>query len=501
MSDTLQFEAGHPDADQLTAFAEHVLPAHERQQMLAHLAACARCRGVVLLAQEEVAEAPETVVSLPRPWFAGWKLWVPAGFAAAAMLALTFSLTRQKQLPAARPPVTALDVPPPVAAPLFVAPHAFPLPPTPLPNVKPAIASRATQPGSADKIAPEVVRPPQATPALNNFLASSSSNAAPAPQAGQVASGRAASSGDLVTLNQAQMTAASPPPSSQPPPAPLVVGAAPQALHVSASGPSQQAQQYVGGEVSSQTVQVSAASAGLLTTNAELSTENRTLSLLPSFSLPSRLAVRSTASSGLRMIAVDQAGSLFASMDAGQHWRSVPAKWQGSVRQVALAGSPAQPVFERKMRVFTATAPLAQPDAAGVPATGVELVGLISDPSGAVVPGATVGVIAVDGRTVASTQADRNGQYRLTGFAPGRYRVQVASPGFTSYTRDLTLQAGARVTLPAVLQSGAVSESVTVESNAALLDEADAKPALFQLTTDTGQTWTSTDGEKWKRQP
>ena len=48
MSDLTQF-GQHPDADQLTAFVEHALPPHEREQTLAHLATCEHCRAVVAL--------------------------------------------------------------------------------------------------------------------------------------------------------------------------------------------------------------------------------------------------------------------------------------------------------------------------------------------------------------------------------------------------------------------------------------------------------------------
>jgi Putative zinc-finger len=40
---------GHPDADQLTAFVEQALAAHEREDVLAHLAVCGDCRELVAL--------------------------------------------------------------------------------------------------------------------------------------------------------------------------------------------------------------------------------------------------------------------------------------------------------------------------------------------------------------------------------------------------------------------------------------------------------------------
>lgn len=52
----------HPDADLLTAFAEHSLSPREQELMLAHLAACASCREVVALAGSPLVEpVPEPV--------------------------------------------------------------------------------------------------------------------------------------------------------------------------------------------------------------------------------------------------------------------------------------------------------------------------------------------------------------------------------------------------------------------------------------------------------
>jgi len=47
----------HPDAESLSAFAEHQLPEHQRQPILAHLASCAQCRQILFLAQD--AKEPE----------------------------------------------------------------------------------------------------------------------------------------------------------------------------------------------------------------------------------------------------------------------------------------------------------------------------------------------------------------------------------------------------------------------------------------------------------
>jgi hypothetical protein len=46
----------HPDADLLTAFAEHSLTSREQEQVLAHLAVCGQCRDVVALAGSPLVE-------------------------------------------------------------------------------------------------------------------------------------------------------------------------------------------------------------------------------------------------------------------------------------------------------------------------------------------------------------------------------------------------------------------------------------------------------------
>jgi Putative zinc-finger len=94
MNQTTQ-SGNHPDAESLNAFAEQALTPTEREQVLAHLATCGRCRQVVYLAQQtagvesratEPAASSQQPVSLSPPsrpqfnWLAGWRLaWIPVG--------------------------------------------------------------------------------------------------------------------------------------------------------------------------------------------------------------------------------------------------------------------------------------------------------------------------------------------------------------------------------------------------------------------------------------
>lgn len=76
----------HPDAESLTAFAELLLPAAEREEILAHMSTCGRCREIVFLAQQAVEEdqpepaaaAVDAPVKQRTSWF-NWRwAWIPA---------------------------------------------------------------------------------------------------------------------------------------------------------------------------------------------------------------------------------------------------------------------------------------------------------------------------------------------------------------------------------------------------------------------------------------
>jgi hypothetical protein len=98
------------------------------------------------------------------------------------------------------------------------------------------------------------------------------------------------------------------------------------------------------------------------------------------------------------------------------------------------------------------------------------LSGVVTDPSGAVIPGVTVTAIspATSHRTVATT--NDQGFYVLTQLPAGEYRVEAEMSGFKKYVRQgLTLTTAATLALDIQLEVGAADQSVTVTGEAPLL--------------------------------
>jgi type II secretory pathway component PulJ len=62
----------HPDADLLAAYSENLLSVGERSLVLNHLATCASCREVVMLAQSDIVDASSAVAATARPRLLRW---------------------------------------------------------------------------------------------------------------------------------------------------------------------------------------------------------------------------------------------------------------------------------------------------------------------------------------------------------------------------------------------------------------------------------------------
>ncbi|MCX6550883.1 MAG: TonB-dependent receptor, partial [Acidobacteria bacterium] len=99
---------------------------------------------------------------------------------------------------------------------------------------------------------------------------------------------------------------------------------------------------------------------------------------------------------------------------------------------------------------------------AGAAQTGTgRVTGVITDASGAVLPGVTVTLKAA-GAAGSSTVTDATGRYVFADVAPGAYEVTVELAGFNKQTNMVTVAAGSPVTLDLKLQIAAQAESVQV---------------------------------------
>ena len=98
------------------------------------------------------------------------------------------------------------------------------------------------------------------------------------------------------------------------------------------------------------------------------------------------------------------------------------------------------------------------------------ITGTVKDTSGATVPGATVSILNTQTALERTTVTNETGTYNFTNVTPGNYLVKVSLQGFKEFQ-----QTGVPVTLGQVsrvdvsLELGALTETVTVASEAALL--------------------------------
>src|SRR6185503_16495093 len=87
-----------------------------------------------------------------------------------------------------------------------------------------------------------------------------------------------------------------------------------------------------------------------------------------------------------------------------------------------------------------------------------------------VLPGVAVILTHQESGIVRETVTATDGTYFITGIVPGPYQVSVTLSGFRKLTRDVRLELGATLTLDLSLEVGALTETVTVTSEAPQVD-------------------------------
>lgn len=126
-------------------------------------------------------------------------------------------------------------------------------------------------------------------------------------------------------------------------------------------------------------------------------------------------------------------------------------------------------VSSRLCLLLLAAAPLAAQETRG------EILGRISDPSGAAIPGAALRAVNTETNVQTAAASNATGDFVLPFLIPGTYNVTAEAKGFRTYVQQgITVQVNSKVTLNLTLPIGSASETVTVVAEAPLVDSASA---------------------------
>ena len=97
--------------------------------------------------------------------------------------------------------------------------------------------------------------------------------------------------------------------------------------------------------------------------------------------------------------------------------------------------------------------------------------GLVTDPSGGVVPGVKVTATNEATGAVTSRQTNADGLYTIPDLQPGSYRLTAEAGGFKTFVNEhVELTVGFTQRMNVTLEVGAVTQSVTVEGQTAIVD-------------------------------
>ena len=137
-----------------------------------------------------------------------------------------------------------------------------------------------------------------------------------------------------------------------------------------------------------------------------------------------------------------------------------------------VASNSSTPITSTILQFFLLTALVAALFAGSASAQGFgRISGIVTDPSGAVIPGAVVTAVQVGTGAKTEVKANEQGEYTFPSLAPSTYNVTVAAPGFSGATlQNILLQADAAVTQNVTLKIGDTSQSVTVTGDAMQVD-------------------------------
>ena len=116
------------------------------------------------------------------------------------------------------------------------------------------------------------------------------------------------------------------------------------------------------------------------------------------------------------------------------------------------------------------TAPLFAQGTAG------RILGSVTDQSGGAIAGATVIVTDVNRNVPRTLTTDQSGEYNATNLLPGSYKVHGEAKGFKAFERTgITLEVNAEVRVDLTMQTGEVSQTITVNESEPLVETTNAE--------------------------
>ena len=124
------------------------------------------------------------------------------------------------------------------------------------------------------------------------------------------------------------------------------------------------------------------------------------------------------------------------------------------------------------------------------------IAGTLTDPSGGVVPGATVTVKHAETGTERTVSTNEVGIYSAPFLQPGHYEIVAAKAGFAKVVRTgLNLQVGQALTVDLAMPVKATAEAVTVTGEGALVDT--SKTEVSQVVSEGAVTNLPIAGRRW----
>jgi hypothetical protein len=126
---------------------------------------------------------------------------------------------------------------------------------------------------------------------------------------------------------------------------------------------------------------------------------------------------------------------------------------------------------------------------------GIE--GVVTDSTGAVLPGVAVVVRNMDTNVARETMTDSGGRYRADALQPGRYEVSATLSGFAAKpVAGVQAQVGQTVNVDVQMRPGSVTEEVTVTGEAPLVDT--TRTDVSSVVSETAIQNLPINGRRWE---